>query len=1858
MTTRTAPISRKLLLLLIVTLFATAMLPAQAAPVTDSSPTAALKAFEASLKGSGAQQRKAALDVLTHYKDYKNLVATGKVDKAVARALDEQLVQMTQETWRKVFIKHGSGLEHVVPVGTLGDRWNNPAYLPGKSDKDFIPRGRTASQAVDDFNRTFNDMFNIKPAALDVNVLDPTDPSAWPGRVSAASNVEKYNTAGGNKWLATEEALSKPNLWAFDSTSGKMREVWYEAAVKTPPPPLTKADALGWFSDNTRFRSQLADAGLDSRQLALKQAKYDLRNVNAYRLAGGSLSEADQALLRATELLRNGKTDAAIGVMIQATGQSDPQKALAAYLRSMNDLNESMARAVVASHLEAMTKSLANSRLTLQLENELAASMANLPRSQRIAAVEALAERFGRAKSDEIVKLADVFQRRALAGLTSFDDAARRSFGKAYDQLTDAERAVLHGADDVAESFMGKALRYTGYAFSGYAIYEAYRQGSKHGTDIGVYSAMARAVIEAAQAGVPILAIVEVVGQLTAGAVQLGAAAYKNAVLEALYQRYLKEPNLGFLLDIQGVVPYYAGGLRQLAIDLKMANPNISEAEIRKQLGDYFARRMQAEKAAGETVARMRGLLSWLDKSDIELVSTNDIAKLSPEDAQALAALLEAYERIKAQLERDGVPATEANILGALWHLYHRAGTPESYEKYLSDLYQTFKKHYPPVGQARQCNARPVIKNARDTRIEPAKPTQQTGTLLSLSGSFQEYIDRACDPAPAPVSAEISAGGRISVTVTGSGVPCQWSLWNSGGSVNLDYEPMVGGVYGPPQRIANAGLSCGDHPLATRAAVEADAPGPGRLTLSLGAPGGSGPLTGGCFAGSVSGQAALVEVYASAPAKPGGVLASGDRVVTGDNGTAQLIVPGFVSVAIRNRSAVAYTDRTTPSAKTGAAACSSDPVLKLEQGGMRLHTLPGGQPMPVEAGGRTVTPQGTDIQVEVTPEGGQVIVFQGAAVVRNTTGRTITVPEGKMVTWPGDTVEDVPANTAAISQDVPYADLPLDDTTPANYGEWAADFSQDGLPEGWAWSDPDGDASWTSPRPGTIQVSVPHNNDLWNYVATAPVLVRKITGDFDFQGQVRLASEGKNFALTEFVFYASGAALGALAGQVNWDNPGLHLRIMGGGWRAWAGRDALVALETKEADLPDAPQGPVWLRLTRRGDVWRTYRSTDGAAWVLTGVAEIAAPETLWAGWVFKRMANDGQAAPAVSTLSNVTLVNGPLNAMRADGWMAVDGRGDAAVTITDATSLTLTVADEAPTTDTEGPPVEQLAKAQWERRLAGDFDVVLQVEPDEWERREGETRAFGLSAATDDGDDIVYVAFKEQVQQDAVRLTYVTDMEINGGWYRWHESPTEDERPSYLRLTRVDGHVTASYWSDCQWQSFKPQQDDYSWPVFIRAELSTAPGGARSAAASATFTLAYVAEGPVVRDLPVWEPDGCGAPVGASTERAATPAPPTAAPALTDAQRLEANALFDDFSSAALGWSVREADSARTGYEDAAYAMLVKQPNFWVLSRIPGDFPHEVIEFDAAVAPGFTGGMYGVICHYADPQNFDFVAVDPETSSMSAARLQGNRFQYLTGTPGGVAAERVDSLAPAANAINHLRVGCYDDRLTLAIGGKTAGDWPLDPPGKAGSAALFLYGFQELGEAGYKVLFDNVAAQSQEAATSAVAPPGQPAATPTMQACRIAVAARIAPQWDRNALGCPIAPAQLTWAAVQAFERGLMLWRQDLQLIYTFPDGDRWERWPDLWAEGVRLTGRGQPPNGLQAPVRGFGFVWETEEAVFKNLGWARWEESGMCAVIQEFQRGLVIARSETDSCNGQASLGASGWFGSVDALSDGTWR
>lgn len=151
------------------------------------------------------------------------------------------------------------------------------------------------------------------------------------------------------------------------------------------------------------------------------------------------------------------------------------------------------------------------------------------------------------------------------------------------------------------------------------------------------------------------------------------------------------------------------------------------------------------------------------------------------------------------------------------------------------------------------------------------------------------------------------------------------------------------------------------------------------------------------------------------------------------------------------------------------------------------------------------------------------------------------------------------------------------------------------------------------------------------------------------------------------------------------------------------------------------------------------------------------------------------------------------------------------------------------------------------------------------------------------------------------------------------------------------------------------------------------------------------------------------------------------------------------------------------------------------------------------------------------------------------------------------------------------------------------------------------------------------------------------PTLTPTLTPCALSVDPELAPAWDRDQLGCPTAPASITWAAWQPFERGHMLWRDDVDLVNVlhFKNGTDvstgdWQLIEDDWdgsnPEGIGLS----PPPGLYEPIRGFGWVWRTFlDGPSSKVGWAREEEKGFCAKTQPFQQGLIVHSSTVEFCH-----------------------
>lgn len=178
--------------------------------------------------------------------------------------------------------------------------------------------------------------------------------------------------------------------------------------------------------------------------------------------------------------------------------------------------------------------------------------------------------------------------------------------------------------------------------------------------------------------------------------------------------------------------------------------------------------------------------------------------------------------------------------------------------------------------------------------------------------------------------------------------------------------------------------------------------------------------------------------------------------------------------------------------------------------------------------------------------------------------------------------------------------------------------------------------------------------------------------------------------------------------------------------------------------------------------------------------------------------------------------------------------------------------------------------------------------------------------------------------------------------------------------------------------------------------------------------------------------------------------------------------------------------------------------------------------------------------------------------------------------------------------------------------------------------------------------------AATAPALTPAVTLPATPTPMPTSTAppptrvCAVPLDPQFASVFDPGALGCPVAPASVVWAAYEGFERGAMLWRSDTNLSYILYPDATWENANETW-NGQEPPSRGDPPPGLVRPERGFGYVWGVRDDVFNRIGWATMPEKGFCATLQPFEQGFALASAAVPSCTAENLY---------NHVFDGDWR
>jgi hypothetical protein len=731
-------------------------------------------------------------------------------------------------------------------------------------------------------------------------------------------------------------------------------------------------------------------------------------------------------------------------------------------------------------------------------------------------------------------------------------------------------------------------------------------------------------------------------------------------------------------------------------------------------------------------------------------------------------------------------------------------------------------------------------------------------------------------------------------------------------------------------------------------------------------------------------------------------------------------------------------------------------VLQLNSGSLRyVHHASAAAGPQVRVGGRTIVPDGTEFVAETTETGARVAVIEGRVTLYEPGGKPVQLEAGQQLEWPGDVLSDydLAEDDGGPVGGVPLRHIPLDDETPLPPGRYGAGFANGRLPEDWLWQDPGDDATLETPEPGVLRVSVPDGNELWGGSVTAPRLLHRVSGDFDLQGEMFFETQASHFAISEFLLYAPGGYLGYLAHQTDPGGATAHYRILGGGWRMEQGSNMLLSLPCilpywNPAECPAAPGSPVQLKLTRRGDVWRTYWSADGEHWLLSGMQEILAPDTVWVGWLFKRIAYDGLGdVPALTTLRDVRLVSVPRDLAPPPEWEAITP-GQPVETRDGIVRLAL---------DGSRPGS---VRAQYGQRLEGDFDAVVRLDPQAWTRQPGETHSFEVSAVAIDELSRVYAAFNET----GARRVFNTDMEINQGWYRYNEVPTEADPATWLRISRRDAQVDTYFWSDCQWQPLGDFRDPLPDPLFLRLAVGNEWEATAPAPVAAGFSLAYLLTGEEAAAAE-WGSDGC-VPVPAGS----SPAEGGATEASAGGQAKSDHDIRDDFSTKKFAWCVAEDDIAISGYEDGAYFMHALQPNYRTLCFAPVSFFPTGGEFDARVPEEYRGGTFGLLCHYDPPGDFYSIEFDLDSRSLYLRQRLDGESLPLTDP------EWIDlvHLKPSASETNHFQVTCDPDLIRVFVNGELEADLPLDPPAKPGDMALFVKGWESMGPRGYKVLFDN----------------------------------------------------------------------------------------------------------------------------------------------------------------------------------------
>ncbi len=435
--------------------------------------------------------------------------------------------------------------------------------------------------------------------------------------------------------------------------------------------------------------------------------------------------------------------------------------------------------------------------------------------------------------------------------------------------------------------------------------------------------------------------------------------------------------------------------------------------------------------------------------------------------------------------------------------------------------------------------------------------------------------------------------------------------------------------------------------------------------------------------------------------------------------------------------------------------------------------------------------------IEVKGEGKEVSVsvVSGSVTLADAAGVETTVGAGQQAQLPSGKIAayNVAGDDGGATGGIPLRKLLVDNDLPVAYDIYEPAFLADQIPADWVLEDPKQDTLIKTPDPFSLVLTVPDGNDLWSDRADAPRLLHRATGDFDLQGEMLLQTKATNLVYVQFILKAPGTMIGALKDQMGGGTGTADYLLLPSSWYAADGQNRIGCLIWEKRVCPAGPSDFLHVRLTRRGDVFTTYTSLDGKHWNLHSQQTLPLPETVWTGWLAKRMANDGLTKePAVVTLRNIRLNTGPRGWMpwpewdfdQLDGGVEVQGNR---VTLTLDGKLGQVYA-------TQGEPIE------------GDFDVIAAYETNAWKGEAGKRPGLGLTI-TDLDRSKGSEAYQRRVYVNALQAEdgktppfIGTDLKIGDRWQQYDKAKFTPGSQGKFRIIRQGATISTYALDGTKW--------------------------------------------------------------------------------------------------------------------------------------------------------------------------------------------------------------------------------------------------------------------------------------------------------------------------------------------------------------------------------------------------------------------------------------------------------------------------